>query len=297
MTEVNEPTSGGSDQCSSECPFCKQKQYLGYKTKHGALKDEGVLRRNLRSSGTITDDVGPIYPLQGAGDRTTGWEAKAGVLEDFSVELAAAPHHIIPGDASMEPSRLETWTCSDKGGKIKEDIGYNIDCAENGIFLPHLPEIYFTRHAPGTKQPMAKYYGQTWRKLSDSAKGSIGDLVMIETMLQMHYTDHSAPYAHVDPDMNYDDECKKECNDLADLMELFADNAQCADSDGKLPPPYELVVRINAASSEVRGRITGFPRNWRSWVSTLAQDLTHKLRQQEAAPRMRFRGLIGKLTD
>jgi hypothetical protein len=295
VPELNEPTS--TNACNENCPFCEQENYLGYKTKHGALKDEGVLRGNLRKSSTVTDKIGPVYPLSGAGDRTIGWEAKAGVLEDFSVKLAAAPHHIIPGDASMEPSRLETWTCADKGGKIKEDIGYNIDCAENGIFLPHLPEIYFTRYAEGTKTPMARYYGQTWRALSDSSKGSIGDLVMGETMLQMHYTDHSAPYAHVDPDMNYDDECKKECNDLADLMQLFADTATCADSDGKLRPPYWLVGAINGASAEIRGRITGFPRNCRSWVSTLAQDYTHKLRQTEGAVRSRIRGLITTLRD
>lgn len=297
MTEVTEPVAVAISACSDECPFCQEENYLGYKTKHGALKDEGVLRRNLRTDQSVTDKIGPIYPLPGGNDHTTGWEAKAGVLEDFPVKLAAAPHHIIPGDASMEPSRVEQWTCADKGGRIKEDIGYNIDCAQNGIFLPHLPEIYFTRHAPDTKTPMAKHYGQTWTQLSGGAKGSIGELVMSETMLQMHYTDHSAAYAHVNPDMNYDDECKAECNLLADLMRNFAANAKCQDSDGKLRPPYPLVRMINGASDTVRGRITGFPYQWSSWVSTLAQDLTHQLRQDPNAPRSRMRNLIKRLTD
>jgi len=300
MTQVAQPVAVAIDACSTDCPFCKEDKLLDYKTKHGELKDEGVLRTNLRSSAQITSDkaVGSIYPLPGGNDRTTGWEAKAGVLEDFAVKFAAAPHHIVPGDAAMEPSRVETWTCADKGGKIKQDIGYNIDCAQNGIFLPHLPEIYFTRHAPGSKTPMSKFYGQTWKDLSESAKGSIGDVVMSETQLQMHYTDHSAPYAHVNPDMNYDDECTKECNDLADLMQLFADNAKCKDdTDDKLRPPYPLVHMLNGISADVRIRITGFPYQWRSWVSTLAQDLTHAAKQSPDSPRVRMRGLIRRLTD
>jgi hypothetical protein len=113
----------------------------------------------------------------------------------------------------------------------------------------------------------------------------------------MHYTDHSAPYAHVNPDMNYDDECTQECNVLADLMENLANNARCQDDDGKLRPPYPLVQMINGASATVKSRITGFPSQWTSWVSTLAQDLTHKLRQDSNAPRSVYRGIIRRLTD
>lgn len=298
MTQVIEGINVAISQCSDECPFCSEKQLFGYHTKHGNLKDEKELARSLRTSGTITSDkkVGTIYPLPGGGDRTIGWEAKAGALEEFPVKIAAAPHHIIPGNAAMAPSRLEKWTVASKGD-LKEDIGYSIDCAQNGIFLPHLPEIYFTRHAPGTKTPMSKHYGQTWAGLSDASKASIGDLVMTETSLQMHYTDHDDPYVHVDDDQNYDDECKKECNDLADLMQLFANNAKCKDANGKLNPPYSLVFKINGSSADVRMRITGFPVAWTSWVSPLAQNLTASEKRKSSASRATIRGLISQLTD
>jgi A nuclease family of the HNH/ENDO VII superfamily with conserved AHH len=293
--EAGEPVGVGVAQCSVDCPFCKDKKYLGYMTKRGDLKDERVLAANLRSSTDIASDkaVGNVYPLPGGNDSTTGWQAAAGALEDRVVGIAAAPHHLIPGKASMAPSRLETWTCA--GDKLKEDIGYNIDCAQNGIFLPHLPEIYWTRHYPGTDIPMSRYFGQTWARLSKTSKQSIGFLVMNETIAQMHYTDHDDPYQHVDNETTYDDECKLECNHLADLMQLKDIQAKCKDDDGKLAPPYTLVSRINTKSRKIQGQITGYPVRWTSWVSPLAQDLTHELKQDPRSPLSRSKGLIRKL--
>lgn len=292
--ELAEPVSVALIQCSEDCPFCKDKELRGYKTKKGSAKDETRLRRNLKHKGTVDSEkgVGPVFPLAGGGDPTTGWEAKADVLESFPVKMAAAPHHIIPGKAAMDPSRLEKWTV--EGDKIKEDIGYNIDAAQNGIFLPHLPEIYFTRHAPDTKTPMAKFYGQTWKELSPSAKESIGFIIMTETNLQLHYTDHDDPYVHMDNETSYDDESKMLCNELADKMLDDYLESECKDGDGKVNPPYGLVLEINLASSEMKMKITGFPKEWSSWVSPLAQELTHVLRSS-GGPRAQMRGLIRRI--
>jgi hypothetical protein len=295
VTQVNQPIAlPPPTRCSDKCPFCETQELLNYHTKNGALKKERVLAKHLRSADEITSDsVGNVYPTPGGGDPTKGWLVAANILETFPVEIAAAPHHLIPGKASMAPSTLETWTLESKG-KIKQDIGYNIDCAENGIFLPHLPEIYWTRYQPGTETPMSEYFGQTWTDLSPSAKQSIGDLVMNETELQMHYTDHDDPYAHVDNETNYDDECKQECNQLADMMQAFADVAKCQDDDGKLNPPYALVHRINGKSRAVKLRITGSPRRWQSWVSPLAQELTHTLQSTNAKLSV-WRGIISRI--
>lgn len=262
------------------CLFCKEspRELKNYKTKHGELKDEDELERSLWSTeAEIRSDkaVGSIYPLPGGSDPTAGWVARAGALEDFEVEMGAAPHHIIPGNAAMAPSNLERWTCESKG-KIKQDIGYSIDGAANGIFLPHLPLIYWTKRIQhGDKKiPMAQYYGQTWRALSESSKQSIGYLIMNETWLQMHYTDHSAPY-DAGSSLCYDDETKSACNRLADVMENFSRACQRSKGDdGKHYPPYALVHRINQESNYFRSRISGKPDMWKSWVSPLARSLT-----------------------
>lgn len=295
MPHVGEP-AGGAPPAHDEpkCPFCETKTLLDYHTKHGTLKDEKVLAKSLRTNGNITTDkeVGTIYPLPGGNDKTTGWEAKAGVLEEFPVKMAAAPHHIIPGNAAMAPSRVETWTLASKG-KIKEDIGYSIDCAQNGIFLPHLPEIYFTRHIH--KTPMSKYYGQTWAGLSDGAKGSIAATIHMEICLQMHYTDHDDPYVHVDHSASYDGQCKQACNDVADYMELKASVCPEKGDDGKLMPPYGLVHMLNEESADMKDNITGVPAKWKSWVSPLAQNTTHELRTGKL--NFSTKGVIHRLTS
>ena len=295
MSQVGESSATSANSCQQDCPFCSEKSLLNYKTKHGDLKNERRLATNLRSDKDVTEEnVGKVFPLPGKGDKTIGWEAKEGVFEDFPVKMAAAPHHIIPGKASMKPSRIETWTLESKG-KIKQDIGYNIDCAQNGIFLPHIPEIYFTKRAAGTNIPMSKYYGQTWTDLSLSAKQSIGNIIMGETGLQMHYSDHDDPYVYGDNMTTYDDECKQECNHLADFMKLKAKQSKCKDGDGKLNPPYNLVQKINNKSKAIENRITGFPILWKSWVSQLAQNYTQHLKINKA-PLVIKKFLINKLT-
>jgi|GEM_PF-3098622 len=295
------PGAGRDDGHPEDCVFCAEspRQLKSYKTKHGMLKDEHELEKSLWSNAReiATDSgVGPIYPLPGGNDPTTGWVAKAGALEDFEVELSAAPHHIIPGKPAMAKSSLERWTRADKG-KIKEDIGYSIDCAQNGIFLPHLPEIYWTREepldemrrlrlrnppppkelAPGDKPEKVKFsrfYGYKWSELSKAAQAGAANIIMIETWLQMHYMNHSAPYDSGNL-LSYDRETKQECDRLGQLTQSHAVLCEHSRSDdGRHFPPYGLVHKINQASEHFRMRITGRPDKWVSWVSPLARGLS-----------------------
>lgn len=302
MTELCEGVALGiMGENDPTCPFCEGKGPIALrdlKTKHGKLKKESRLRENLESKSDVTsEDVGPVLATPGGGQPHSGWVARPGVFEDVEVEMAAAPHHIIPGKAAMAASALEKWTCESKG-KIKQDIGYNIDCSQNGIFLPHLPHIHFTRHfeylsASGevksetkvatsgkrqgqvVKKTFADVFG-AWSALPASRRNAIGFLVMGETWLQMHYTDHDDPYAHVDNDTNYDDEIKGRCNTLANLVPTyFAVRCPHAKADDeKYNPPYGLVSRINGISQYFKTRITGKPNYWQSWVSPLAQDFS-----------------------
>ncbi len=294
MPQVLEPVAVKVNGCREDCPFCAEAVMKNYRTKHGLEKDEDVLGDNLAASGEITNDKGPIYPLAGGNQRIAGWEAKPGVLESFAVKIPSTPHHIIPGKAAMAKSHLEDWTRASKG-KIKQDIGYTVDGPPNGIWLPHMPEIYWRKHFPGTKTPMAEYFGQTFAGLSESAKNTIGEVVMGELSLQMHYMDHSVKYTHTDPNANYDRECKMECDELGDRMQLFADEAKCPDAtDNKLYPPYPLVAMINGSSTLIRQRITGSPTQWTSWVSPLAHQFTHILKTSGRRPA--YRGWFSTLT-
>jgi hypothetical protein len=287
MTEMLEkiapPALGAHD---ATCPFCagtKLFQLKGYHTKRGDQKDERALDRNLKASGELTSDsdVGTVYPLPGGGEPHRGWQCAPEVLEEIAVEVRPTPHHLIPGNDAMAKSTLEDWTCASKG-KIKEDIGYSIDCAQNGIWLPHLPHIHWTRMMDKAKKLRFSDVFGTWGDLPASRQETIGYFIMGETWLQMHYTDHDDPYEHVDDDENYNDEAKDRCNQLGDLMTAFW-GPHCPESndesDGKYFPPYGLVQRINAQSNYMRKRITGRPTFWRSWVSPIAQDYSEDLKQ------------------
>lgn len=277
--QIGENIAVVSPDNPGECSTCSKSTFEGYKTKHGKLKQERTLEKNLRKSDIVSNDptVGTVYPLDGGNDPTKGWRAKEGVFEDFKVDMAAAPHHLIPGKAAMAESNLEKWTCASKG-KIKEDIGYNIDCAQNGIFLPHLPEIYWTKHKEGI--PMAKFYGQTWSGLSGSSKESISFVVMQETWLQIHYTDHDDPYEEMSPYASYDQECIDLCDELGnDITKRMKDSIcpECGRKPKEYDPPYEVVNEINQISKKLKNRITGKPTRWRSWVSPLAKQFTKDL--------------------
>jgi hypothetical protein len=299
---INPPKSGKHD---STCPFCAgdKPQLLNYKTKHGTLKDEEALGQNLRDTGTITADrgknnVGNIYPLPGGGQPHDGWVIKKEVLLEDEIWMKATPHHLIPGKGAMAKSRIEEWTIA---GKIEQDIGYSIDCAQNGIWLPYLPSIYTIKHVSqeikekygvsGSDARMTTFYGTRWEPLHDDTKHDIGYMIMSETSLQFHYTDHDDPYHHIDTDECYDDNAQERCDQLADLMTTFW-KPQCEHAkdkaDGKIPPPYGLVERINLQSKYMRNGITGLPRLWTEWVTTLVQDFIADLLSGRVKHKIKF---------
>jgi hypothetical protein len=275
---VSPPASGKHDDT---CPFCggEEPELLHLHTKDGAKKNERALGKNLRSSDMVVTEsgVGEVWPLPGGSDNHKGWTVPEGVFADIAVFIKPTPHHLLPGNAAMAKSKVETWTLASKG-KIKEDVGYNIDGADNGIWLPHLPHIHWTSYMDRAKKiRFSDHYG-TWKDLSPEEQTWIGIVVMGDTQLQMHYTDHDDAYAHVDNDTTYDDEALERCNLLADLMQdVWSRKCPKERKKKKLDPPYGIIERLNLQSQYMRNRISGPPKRWKSWVSPLAQDYTQSL--------------------
>lgn len=275
---ITKPASGKHNK---SCPFCsgKQPKTLGYNTKVGKSKDEDVLGQNLAAKSQITSDklVGAVYPLPGGNDEHYGWEVEAGVLLDKApVDVPCTPHHLIPGDV-MSKSDLEKQGWTKAGKKIIEDIGYNIDCAQNGIWLPHLPEIHWTREVTvsGVKKRLGDIY-KLFGSLPGTQKLAIGHIIMGDTNLQMHYTGHGSIKKN---SKSYNSEALDKCDTIADLMLTFW-SVKCkkAKKGSKLYPPYGLVHLINNASRLLKIDITGTPRSWKLWVSTLAKQYTAALK-------------------
>jgi hypothetical protein len=224
-----------------------------------------------------------VYPIPGAGDGTSHWLVREGVFEDVATRIEATPHHIIPGDAVMaKVPALEQWTRA-SAGFIKEDIGYNIDGAPNGIFLPRYPDLFGTKEmtftdAHGTEQTkqMREYYGKTWSALSDRDKTNIAYAIMTETHLQLHHTSHGAIYLGT-RNRTYNKDATDACQKVADLV--VARQLKCPDNSAKpYDPPYDVVHWINSESYRLRIKITGNPKHWTAWVTRLANRFTLELR-------------------
>ncbi|MFV9615437.1 MAG: hypothetical protein ACNYZG_05735 [Gammaproteobacteria bacterium] len=285
-----------------KCPFCNDKTHNGYRTVHGKMKDEGVLRTNLKSVGTITRDlrVGTIYPFSAAGDNFQHWQAEERVFEEHATRIAAAPHHIIPGDAVMSKvAALESWTTESKGSKIKEDIGYNIDGAKNGIFLPRYPDIFGTKRdfpktesdGSVTKVTGPEYYGRgTWSELDPDEKKAIAYYIMCETGLQLHQTSHGAKYIS-DPNKNYNKEAKDACVNLAGFIKLK--QMACpvdGQKDKPYDPPYGVVSLINTESDNIRKRMSGCRiSNWTTWCTRISEQLTIDIKSKKVKETMSFK--------
>ncbi|MFQ5503536.1 MAG: hypothetical protein ACE5F1_01925 [Planctomycetota bacterium] len=284
MPNVNDGggATGHPPDEEKKCPFCNDKNHKGYTTKHGALKDESVLRRNIQTSDDVTDDIGTIYPLPGGSDNMKEWFAKPRVFEEDGTRIAAAPHHIIPGDAVMSKvPALEAWTTASKGGKVKEDIGYNIDGARNGIFLPRYPDIFGTKtiEVPkpgGGTQRMEgrKYYGRSWSELDGDEKKSVAYTIMCETGRQIHQTSHGAKYIS-DPNKSYNKEAADACSTLADFIKAKQLACPCDEQKAEpYDPPYDLVRLIDLESDKIRRRMTGRVKRWSTWCTRLAEECT-----------------------
>ena len=67
-------------------------------------------------------------------------------LEEKTIKVAAStptdykatynPHHLLPGNACWPKTALKKWIDEKHEGLVRSDIGYNVNCYENGIDLP-----------------------------------------------------------------------------------------------------------------------------------------------------------------
>src|SRR5437762_4017868 len=126
---VTVPASGRHNKT---CPFCegKEPELLHLWTKHGMLKDEDELGRNLRAKGPISSDASKEYrgkklkDFHGGGDDHKGWTAEEEAFEDIDIEteIPPTPHHLIPAKAAMAKSKShEKWTTRSEERRVGKE--------------------------------------------------------------------------------------------------------------------------------------------------------------------------------
>lgn len=185
---------------------------------------------------------------------------------DDTFPYSVAAHHLIPADASLPKSSLMDYI---KGGSvIRSDIGYDVNGAENGIWLPTHSKLS-TLMKKGKLLPNAAF-GIKYGELADLADKNNENNMMVAsfhqryTYLVMDKTGRQFHDAHTD----YNDEVVKRLDGitvkLLNLSNFHCDKCKEAKTGGsdKLPPPYALVFRLNALSRRLAAFLQGSPLRW-----------------------------------
>lgn len=163
--------------------------------------------------------------------------------KDFDVTVAA--HHLIPGNASLKPSSIVQYISKSKG-KIAENIGYNVNSAQNGVWL-------------------AGWYAISgWGKLrvtDDEFCRNYVEAAIRETRAQFHDT-HPDYSDHV---LNKLEELVIEITKVGQA--LCEECKKIKENDGLLPPPYGLVNELNKISGSLRRSVTA-GKKWKPPIIT-----------------------------
>jgi hypothetical protein len=174
---------------------------------------------------------------------------------DYPWKVAA--HHLIPGNASLEKSALfkrfmkkgGKVQAGDRKFKIRTNIGYNVNGAHNGVWLP------------GNYGIRKKPVGVTWSTLSNGSKAQrtwcfeYAKAVMSRARGQFHDT-------HVD----YSDNVLAALNKLSSVMidHMAVCEKECKKKcKGEVDPPYRLKTALYTMSRTLKSHVRGQPPTWR----------------------------------
>ena len=197
----------------------------------------------------------------------------AGSIEDGEFPFTVAAHHLIPGKASLVKSQLYKkfmvkGSVTSKGGntvKINQLIGYNVNGAHNGVWLPGNYAI-----RAGTEPLMT-----TWSAVA--AQNPEWALNYVFAAMK------KAGGQFHDAHTVYNKFVLKLLNKYS--VRLFAHLDSCDDCKSKtdVSPPYVVKRILYSLSKRLRGKVTGSPASWKPMFFT-----TDKWRELILANRTRM---------
>jgi hypothetical protein len=272
MAELGEPVAIGviSDE-EWKCPFAHEKPGKVDNDLGNSSEKLGSRVTNGYSTQLWADDGGKIVPKKNqklAPPTTKESDCPKGNVQfgDDSYPFSVSAHHLIPADASLPNSSLIDYIKA--GDKIWGDIGYDVNGAENGLWLPTHSSLS-TLMKKGKLLPNAAF-GIKYGELADLAEKNKENELMVAsfhqryTYLVMDQTGRQFHDAHTD----YSDEVVKKLDSitvkLLNISAFHCDKCKEAATDGssKLPPPHTLVFRLNALSRRLAGFLWGNPLRW-----------------------------------
>ncbi|MBK9989734.1 MAG: AHH domain-containing protein [Verrucomicrobia bacterium] len=221
-------------------------------------KDGGSLGKNLGAalygrSGTVHPDYNTPqgYHKQPREDSSRPPDGSIGEekiwVRGVACDYTVAAHHLIPGNAALynKRSAIRSFMVKDgevtsRGGKkytIEKHIGYNVNGAHNGVWLPGNYAYNAGR---------AKVDGKSWKEMESDWQLDYVAAAVKRCGAQFH-----------DTHKNYSAKVLEVLNRMASDLSLHFDAcSECIKkSGGKTPPPYRLIKHLYRASGWLRKNV------------------------------------------
>lgn len=186
--------------------------------------------------------------------------------------LSIAAHHLIPGKASLPVSMIKKYVWKSEGGVIDGDIGYDVDGAENGKWLP----THQTMSSKlGESQAIvieddtdpSKTIGMSWAELSDRAKEKEGNQQTYTELFLPRYTQQAMKLLNCqfhDSHSDYSTWVKVQLDKISVSIDVKSGLCDKCKKNAIKTPPYSLVYRLNGLSRTCAGLLSGSPKN--TWL-------------------------------
>ncbi len=156
-----------------------------------------------------------------------------------STEVIPGAHHCIPGNASMaKATALHDFMRKGGPHSFVSDIGYDINGAANGVWLPGNYGV----------RPGKSHYTKKWGSFSADFKNQYAKRAMEAAGGQFH-----------DAHSKYSNHVLKTLEAIADKLAAPGDCPICDKPRSATRPPYGLVARINHVSLAYKERLVGTP--------------------------------------
>lgn len=225
------------------CYFCNAKEDPRVEENELSNDYDEDLDLDGPFDGTFKNDAGKLGRALGASP------PRKIMVDGTEVEVLAAAHHLIPGNAALKKSDLfksskYLWTDGRSGG----NIGYNVNSAANGRWLP------------------GNYAVRPWSTKGEDFKKKYAHAAMKAYQAQFH-----------DAHDSYSKFVRRVLDKIHDKLEA-TESILCPESKKKGstqrapesdPPFYDLVPRLHTISGRMRGLVTGDPKKfWRRNVHT-----------------------------
>jgi A nuclease family of the HNH/ENDO VII superfamily with conserved AHH len=236
MTDIGEAiaVSIGSDP-SESCFFCQQKP-KAENLKNDEQADPDTPANETESSVPENDLHNDASKLGKNIGGQPEWTIKCPETDEPTKVMTAA-HHCIPGNASFaKATNLHKFIRKDGPFKYTNDIGYSINHAGNGVWLPG---NYYVRkgNAPHSKN---------WSLFNDTFKNEYAKRAVEASHLQFH-----------DAHPEYSENVLSCLNKFTDRIGKPKEDCPfCGKKLEKNVPPYGLVGAIDTISNRHKGMLT-----------------------------------------